>query len=127
MKPSTPVYIRYRDHVLFRNKQSNHVQPAIRECVGWIGKESSEAILIIWDRCVLPLEGNRAQPESGLCILKTDVLRIKEIPFQYRFMPLHGDRLLSGSAHYAEMPNLRLNRCIRRKIRLKKQTEIGKT
>jgi len=127
MKPGTLVHARYRDHVLFRNRQSQRIQPAIRECVGWVCKENAEAVLIVWDRCVPPFGGNKVQPESGLCLLKSDILEIENILFQHHLIPSNGDHLLSGSAHNQNMSNMRPHTQMRRKIRPKQQKEIGKT
>jgi len=74
------VYVRYRDHVLFRNANSSLYQPAIRECVGWIAKENDEAIWILWDRSVSKLPHERIQlEESGLVILKSEILEMKKL------------------------------------------------
>jgi len=74
------VYIRYRDHILFRNADSRLYQPAIRECVGWVLKENDDAVWILWDRSVEPLPHERVPAsESGLVILKSDILEMKKI------------------------------------------------
>jgi len=74
------VYIRYRDHVLFRNADPSLFQPSIRETVGWVVKEDGTALWILWDKSVDPLPHERTQPaESGLVILKTEILEIKRI------------------------------------------------
>ena len=74
------VYIRYRDHVLFRNANPSLCRPVTRECVGWIVKENRDAIWILWDRSVEPLPHERKQPaESGLIILKNEVLKMRRL------------------------------------------------
>jgi len=74
------VYIRYRDHILFRNADPGLYQPAIRECVGWVLKENDDAVWILWDRSVEPLPHERfPASESGLVILKSDILEMKKI------------------------------------------------
>ena len=77
---SSLVYIKYRDHLLFKNANpSNHI-PVQRECVGWVRKEDDEAVWVVWDRSVVPLPHERTQPqESGLVILKTDILEIRKL------------------------------------------------
>jgi len=74
------VYIRYRDHILFRNADPGLYQPAIRECVGWVLKENDDAVWILWDRSVEPLPHERTRPEeSGLVILKSEILEMKKL------------------------------------------------
>jgi len=36
-------YVRYLDHVLFKNMDSDLCRPVVREVVGWLVKESAEA------------------------------------------------------------------------------------
>jgi len=74
------VYVRYRDHVLFRNANRNLHGPAIRETVGWLIKENADAVWILWDRGVEPLHHEKVPAsESGLVILKSDVLEMRKI------------------------------------------------
>ncbi|MFQ6081276.1 MAG: hypothetical protein ACE5OW_06380 [Candidatus Bathyarchaeia archaeon] len=74
------VYIRYRDHVLFRNTDPSLYHPAIRECVGWVVRENKEILWILWDRSVQPLPHERIRPqESGLVILKSDIIEMREL------------------------------------------------
>jgi len=76
----TLTYIRYRDHVLFRNTNPKLYHPSIRECVGWIVKENCEAIWVLWDRSVKPLPHERTKStESGLVILKSEILEMKNL------------------------------------------------
>lgn len=77
------VYMRYRDHVLFRNTNHALYKPALRETVGWLQKESTEAVWILWERSLEPLphERNPAK-ESGLVLLKSDVIEIRRLPLQ---------------------------------------------
>ncbi|MDI6848134.1 MAG: hypothetical protein QMD23_08480, partial [Candidatus Bathyarchaeia archaeon] len=49
------IYVRYRDHVLFRNTDQALYKPVLRETVGWLEKESPEAIWILWERSAEPL------------------------------------------------------------------------
>jgi len=74
------VYVRYLDHVLFRNADHSLYKPAIRECVGWILKESGDAVWILWDRSVCRLLYERTLPiESGLVIVKSDILEMRKL------------------------------------------------
>ena len=74
------VYVRYRDHVLFRNADSSLYSPALRETVGWLVKEDGDAVWILWDRSVDPLPQEKAPAsESGLIIIKSNVLEMRKI------------------------------------------------
>jgi hypothetical protein len=80
VKEGSVVYVRYRDHVLFRNADPNLYRPAEREAVGWIVKENDEAVWILWDKSVCKLPHERVQPsESGLVILKAEILELRGI------------------------------------------------
>lgn len=74
------VYIRYKDHVLFRDSDPCLYKPSIRETVGWLMKENEEAVWIIWDRSVHTLPYEKVQPwESGLVILKSHILEMRRL------------------------------------------------
>ena len=76
----TLMYICYRDHVLFRNTDPDLFHPSIRECVGWVIKENEEAMWILHDKSVKPLPHQITKPsESGLVILKGDILEMKRL------------------------------------------------
>ncbi|MEM2189229.1 MAG: hypothetical protein QXG35_07870 [Nitrososphaerota archaeon] len=70
------VYIRYRDHVLFRDSNHSLLSPIVRETVGWVVKESDEALWLVWDRGT---DKNEFSFESGLIILKSDVLEMRNV------------------------------------------------
>ncbi len=73
-------YVRYQDHVFFKNADSQLFNPVVRECCGWKVRENDIEICILFDRSVkpLPYEKNSVK-ETGLCILKNDILEIKKI------------------------------------------------
>lgn len=74
------VYVRYRDHILFRNSKLGLYEPTVRETVGWIYKESDEAIWILWDKSNSTLPHERIQPrESGLVILKAEIMELRRL------------------------------------------------
>ena len=74
------VLVRYRDHLLFRNLNTRYVEPVVRETVGWLIRETPEALLILWDRSVSPLPQGRMEPKaSGLVLLRGDVISIRRI------------------------------------------------
>ena len=75
---SSLVYVKYVDHVLFRNADSSLLRPCVREVVGWLIRETNEVLCLCYERAVetLPFE---KPSESGLIILKSDVLEKREI------------------------------------------------
>jgi len=73
----TLLYVKYKDHVLFRNCDSSEMKPSIREVVGWLTFESTDNICICYDKPVDPLPNEKR--ESGFVILKSDVLEVCEL------------------------------------------------
>jgi len=74
------VYVRYKDHLLFRNSDPNLYTPAEREAVGWIIKENDEAIWILWEKSVVDIPNQRIRiEESGLVLLKSDILEMNRL------------------------------------------------
>jgi len=74
------VYVRYRDHVLFKDSEASKYRPFIRECVGWLDFEDSELVRIVWERFAIPDPPENAGPRStGLVILKKAVLEYRRI------------------------------------------------
>jgi hypothetical protein len=75
----TVFYIKYKDHVLFRNADISLLNPSIREVVGWLEKETEEAVFLCFDRSFHNLPHEVPSMESGLILLKENVLEMKEI------------------------------------------------
>lgn len=68
------LYVRYLDHVLFRNSKPSDYRPCIRETLGWLDYENDLAIRILWERSVTKLPHQRDDgTSSGLVILKSDM------------------------------------------------------
>ena len=75
------VYIRYKDHVLFKNIKQPVEEAMERETIGWLSKETGEIILVEHDRTMPNLQLNGGQ-SSGLIILKSCIIEIHELPLQ---------------------------------------------
>ena len=75
------VYVRYKDHVLFRNIKQPIADAVERETIGWLTKQTEEIILIEHDRTIQNAQLPSGQG-SGLIILKSCVLEIRELPLQ---------------------------------------------
>ena len=79
-KACTLIHIIYRDHLLFRNADASMCEPSIRECVGWVYKESPEAVWVLWDRAIEKVPHERTRiAESGLVILKSEILEMEKL------------------------------------------------
>ncbi len=72
------VYVKYKDHVFFRNVQTLPTESVIRESVGWVKKENDEIMLIECDRLVL--QGYSGC--NGVVILKNCIVSMVELPLQ---------------------------------------------
>jgi len=70
------VYVRYKDHVIFKNIPEPVAEAAERETVGWLTKQNEEIMLIEHDRTVQSLETSSGQG-NGIVILKNCVLEMR--------------------------------------------------
>jgi hypothetical protein len=75
------VYVRYKDHVLYKNIQQPAAEAMERETVGWLTRETDEIVLIEHDRTVPNAQISSGQG-NGLVILKSCIIKIHEIPLQ---------------------------------------------
>jgi len=75
------VYIRYKDHVLFKNIEQPVEEAVERETIGWLTKQTEEIMLIEHDRTI-PDAQIPSGSGSGLIILKSCILEIHELPLQ---------------------------------------------
>jgi len=75
------VYIRYKDHILFRNTAKPLKDAVERETVGWLTQENKELICIQHDRTVESLS-QASGTASGLVLLKRCVIEIRALPLQ---------------------------------------------
>ena len=74
------VYVRYRDHVLFKDMNPGTAAPFTRECVGWFDYEDQDYIRILWERFAMPDPPNDSKPRAtGLVILKEAILEMHRI------------------------------------------------
>jgi hypothetical protein len=77
---SSVVYIRYSDHVLFKDSTSSRYAPWLRECVGWLDYEDEMYIRVVWERFKDPNQSEDAGIRStGLAILKSSIVEMKQI------------------------------------------------
>lgn len=74
------IYVKYEDHVLFKDCDSSSLKPSVRKAVGWLTFENSQFMQICSD---MPeeLQPNEKTVESGLLILKCTILSACEVGF----------------------------------------------
>jgi len=75
------VYIRYKDHILFRNTAKPIADAAERETLGWLTQENNELLCIQHDRTIESLQ-HSSGTASGLILLKSCILEIRPLPLQ---------------------------------------------
>jgi len=80
MRAGQLVYIRYLDHVLFKDADATQYRPWSRETCGWLDYENEECVRIVWERFAMPDPPNEAKPRAtGLVIMKSAVLEMRRI------------------------------------------------
>jgi len=75
------VYIRYLDHVLFKNTPEAVKVAAERETIGWLTHENGKLLCIENDRTLNELPYSSGSG-SGLVLLKSCILEIRALPLQ---------------------------------------------
>jgi len=80
MRVGDLVYLRYQDHVLFKDVDPSLYHPWTREAIGWLDYEGQDYIRIVWERFAMPDPPNEARPRAtGLVILKKAILEMRRI------------------------------------------------
>lgn len=75
------VYVRYKDHVLFKNIQQPVAEAVERETIGWLTKQTDEIMLIEHDRTIPNAQISSGQG-NGVIILKSCIIKIHKLPLQ---------------------------------------------
>lgn len=74
------VYVRYLDHVLFKDVDLSVYAPSVRETVGWLDSETSDYVKIVWERFAEPdPRGEAKQKATGLVVLKSCILELQKV------------------------------------------------
>jgi hypothetical protein len=77
--PLSPlVYVKYKDHVIYKNIQQPIAKAVERETVGWLTNQNDEIMLIENDRS-LRVKGGGV---NGIVLLKSCILEIQVLPLQ---------------------------------------------
>jgi hypothetical protein len=77
----SPVYVRYKDHVLFKNVVKPIEEAVERETLGWLTKQTDDVMLIEHDRTIPCFQISMGQG-NGIIILKSCIIEIRELPLQ---------------------------------------------
>ena len=79
--PQTPkaVYVKYRDHVFFRNVKTPAAEAIIREALGWVKEENDEVMLIECDRPLLKCQSGF----NGVVVLKSCIVSLALLDFEH--------------------------------------------
>jgi hypothetical protein len=75
------VYVRYKDHVLFKNIKQPMAEAVERETIGWLSKQTDEIMLIEHDRTI-PNPQIPSGQGNGVIILKSCIIEIHKLPLQ---------------------------------------------
>jgi hypothetical protein len=100
------VYIRNKDHALFRNLEQPIEEAIERETIGWLSKETDEILLVEHDRTMPNLQVASGQC-NGLIILKSCILEIQPILLQESFKWLLNSQNAKGKGEFALQPKKR--------------------
>ncbi len=73
------VYVRYRDHVFFRNVETPAAEAIIREAIGWVKEENDDVMLIECDR---PLPECRSG-FNGVVVIKSCIVSMALLNFEH--------------------------------------------
>lgn len=105
----SPVYVRYKDHVLFKNIQQPVADAVERETIGWLAKQTDEIMLIEHDRTI-PNAQIPSGSGSGVIILKSCILEIHAPPLQKTSDGHLNSQENKSKAEYALQPKKRKTR-----------------
>ena len=95
------VYIRYKDHVLFKNTTKPVKDVAERETIGWLTHENKEHVCVEHDRTIESLQ-HASGTGSGLVLLKSCILEIHVLPLQkFQRGSLSCQNTITRNAEYA--------------------------
>jgi hypothetical protein len=103
------VYIRYKDHVLFKNTKHPLEEAIERETIGWLSKENNEIILVEHDRTTPDIKLSSGQT-TGLIIIKSCITEIRKLPLQESSEWRLNSQKTTVKAEYALQPTKRKTR-----------------
>ncbi len=108
----SPVYVRYKDHVLFKNVQQPLTDAVERETIGWVSKQTDELVIIEHDR-TLPDPRITSGRGSGVIILKSCIVEIHELLLQKNLNWHLNSQQPTSKTEYAFRPSERKTRSLK--------------
>ena len=100
------VYVRYKDHVIYKNILQPIAEAAERETVGWLTKQNEEIMLIEHDRTIPNAQIPSGQG-NGIILLKNCILEIRELPLQKNSNCTLNSQTTKGIGEFALKPKKR--------------------
>jgi len=80
LKTGSLIYVRYRDHVVFRDMDPDEAASFTREAIGWLDYEDDEWVRIVHERFAMPDPPNESKRRaSGFVILKKAIVQMRRI------------------------------------------------
>ena len=80
IKMAELAYVKYRDHVLFKDADPDAYKPFVREAVGWLDHEGKDYVRLIWERFAEPAAREESrQRATGLVIFKSAIMELKRL------------------------------------------------
>jgi hypothetical protein len=73
------VYVKYKDHVFFRNVEAPAAEAIIREALGWVKEENDEVMLIECDRPLLQCRSGF----NGVVVVKSCIVFMVPLNFEH--------------------------------------------
>jgi hypothetical protein len=104
LNPSPLVYVRYKDHVIYKNIQAPQLTAVERETVGWISHQNQEIIHIEHDRTV---QDKISGQGNGIIVLKCCIVEMLYLPLQKNSKWLLNSPSAKDSSEYALQPKKR--------------------
>ena len=101
------LYVRYKDHVIYKNILQPVVEAAERETVGWLTKQNEEIMLIEHDRNVQsdPISSGQC---NGIIVVKSCVLEVRPLqPLQNNSNCHLNSQNTTSKGEYALLPKKR--------------------
>jgi hypothetical protein len=98
------VYVRYKDHVVYKNIENPKAEAVERETAGWLTKQDDEIILIENDRS-LRVKG--ASGVNGVVLLKSCIMEIQVLPLQKMSKWALNSQQIETNGEYALQPKRR--------------------
>ena len=75
------IYVRYKDHVIYKNIKQHSPEALERETVGWLTQQNQDILLVTHDRIIQPKEISSAK-SNGIIILRSCILEFVFLPLQ---------------------------------------------